>query len=285
MTLHHKTNMRPNLRFFAALLIAGSLASAAYAGPSELPDYSKDKNPVVQQQRECDPRWYISIGGGTDFDYGATDFSNSVNALVPAFGIGLNIKSHEYSGAYDTNFYRFQGEVGYVLLRNFEVFAMFKYSHADSQLTRGSTVTVLGGGPTFGLVDTWGDYTSYGGELGFRYFFLPQSVRFRPYVSIAGGATHVDSIDLSVHVVGDGTAFKGAFYNSSVVGTGSAMLGVEIPLACHFSVGVEGGVRYESSLSGNDRDLINQGYSAVTKINNAGDRLYCPLTAYVKFRF
>jgi hypothetical protein len=271
--------MKTRMIFTATLLTAG-LLTCGYAGQ----DYSKGKNEVVQQQPVCDPKWYFSIGAGTDFDYEATDFFNSARALVFGGAVLLDINSHTYDSVYNTNFYRIQGELGYVLTRHIEVFGMFKYSHADSEVTSGSTATVVGG-PTFVLTDHWGEYSAWGGELGLRYFFLPKEARFRPYVSVSGGATAVDSINLLVVDNTGGTAFDGALYDSSVVGTAALLAGIEVSVSCHFSVGVDAGVRYESQLEGNDTDLVAQGYSAISNVNNAGDRLYCPVTVYGKFRF
>lgn len=271
--------MKRILIFSAAFLTSG-LLTCGYAGQ----DYSKGKNEVVQQQPVCDPKWYISIGAGTDFDTEATDFFNSARALVFGGAVLLDINSHTYENVYNTNFYRIQGELGYVLTRHIEVFGLFKYSHADSEVTSGSTATIVGG-PTFVLTDHWGDYSAWGGELGLRYFFLPKEARFRPYVSVSGGATAVDSIDLLVVDNTGGTAFDGALYDSSIVGTAALLVGVEVSVSCHFSVGVDAGVRYESKLDGNDTDLTAQGFSAISNVNDAGDRLYCPVTIYGKFRF
>ena len=275
--------MKTTQTILSTVFLTSGFIISTFAGPASIPDYSKDKNPVVQQT-VCDPKWYISIGGGTDFDYQATDFFNSARSLVFGGAVLLDINSHTYDSVYNTNFYRIQGEVGYVLTNHIEVFGLFKYSHADSEVTSGSTATVVGG-PSFVLTDHWGDYSAWGGELGLRYFFLPKEARFRPYVSISGGATAVDSIDLLVIDSTGSTAFKGALYDNSVVGTGALLIGLEVRVTCHFSVGADAGVRYESKLEGNDTDLTAQGYSAISNVNDAGDRLYCPLTVYAKFRF
>ena len=265
----------------AALLTAG-LLTTSFAGPG--PDYSKDSKQTVTQTVADNPRWYFSIGGGTDFDYGVTDFSNKLFADLG--GPALDIRSHSMSDVYDTNFYRIQGELGYVICPNLEIFGMFKYSAADSEPTRGSFLVLPPNGARAEIFDKWGNRDEYGGELGLRYFFLPKEARIRPYISIGGGATFVDSIDIKASL-GDGTVlFNGGIYDSSVVGTASVLVGVEVAVARHFFVGVDAGLRYESTLSDNDRDLVAAGFIPVKPINdNASDRLYCPLTVYAKFRF
>ena len=65
-------------------------------------------------------------------------------------------------------------------------------------------------------------------------------------ISLSGGATHVDSIDISTtaQLVGGGTpeflVYKGGFFNDSWVGAGTALLGVEFIVACHWAIGVNG---------------------------------------------
>jgi hypothetical protein len=85
-----------------------------------------------------------------------------------------------------------------------------------------------------------------------------------------------------------------------VVGTGAAMLGLEVPINCHWAFGVEGGIRYESAPDGTDvirrtftyYDGVGSGAQGTYNLsnnpghyNNAGDRLYFPANIYLKFRF
>src|SRR6266849_97640 len=92
---------------FYALLSLFTLGSA-YAGS---PDYSKGKN-MVEPAPVCDPRWYISIGGGIDFDYGATDFVNGFDGGLDNTGLAATIRERSYNDVYDNTLYRIQGEVG-----------------------------------------------------------------------------------------------------------------------------------------------------------------------------
>lgn len=274
---------------------------SAYAGSA---DYSKDKA-IVQPAPVCDPRWYISIGGGLDLDYQATNFVNGTN-FEPYAGNPtdqIRLGGHTYDSVFGDTLYRIQGELGYVLNDHIELFGLFKYAG--------------GYGDTFGDIDYetsssypiktyFGEYRSWGGELGLRWFFFPkqnEAWHVRPYVSISGGATFVQSISVdSEYSYGTNSylpAFKGNLYDDSIVGTGALMIGLEVPINCHWSFGVEGGVRYESKLDSTDVIRRTFGYydtnpallgsynvsANAANYNDAGDRLYFPANIYLKFRF
>jgi hypothetical protein len=304
--------------FFIMAVATAGIVPAMLAGPEPLADRSKDKEVQMEQQAPlCDPRWYISIGGGADFDLGSTKISHGFDANVfadtPASfftPFDLHFRSHDWSDVYD-NAWRIQGELGYVLSQHLEVFGRFKYEHADSAGRTSGDHIVVGGRNGFRVfldfpVSTeFSDYSSWGGELGFRFFFLPKESRLRPYVAFSGGASHVDSIDFAMFAdftgFGDGGPgfdfLRGSFFEDSWVGTASAVLGLEVALNCHWALGVEGGARYDSKLSPDDstftgRRLIldplfaNFPLRPFRPINNdSGDRWTVPVTGYVKFRF
>src|SRR5262249_15909196 len=127
------------------------------------------------------------------------------------------------------------------------------------------------------------DYNSYGFQLGVRYFFLPKTSRLRPYVSIAGGASHVDSIGVDTAAEPSNIVIsRSHFFDDSWVGTVTGLVGVEYSLSCHFGVGINAGVGYSSPLSEDDSDVQDP----VSKVNDdAGDRVYFPVAVYAKIRF
>jgi hypothetical protein len=194
------------------------------------------------------------------------------------------------------------------MTQHLEVFGSFRYSHAEGVNRTTEHVFVdlsrIGGSTRadFPFVRDWSDYSSWGGELGFRYYFFAREARFRPYLSLSGGASHTDAIDISTRI--DLTnfggppgfpIFKGGFFDDSLVATGSALLGLEFRLACHWAVGVESGIRYETKLGDNDSDY--KGLAAFDTLfavplrafrpsnDDAGDRWSVPVTGYLKFRF
>ncbi|MEY2480391.1 MAG: hypothetical protein QOI04_1318 [Verrucomicrobiota bacterium] len=273
----------------STLLLTAGLITSSFAGPESLRDNSKDKM-VQAVEPTCDPRWYISIGGGVDFNQG--EFSNG---LVTTAGLtDLDIKSRDWNDVYN-NFFRGQVEVGYVLTNHIELFAQFRYTSASSNLVHGSTASLFGIS-TREYFSEWSDYNSWGGDVGVRYFFLGKQAKIRPYISLAGGAAWVDSIRLhatqsSPFFVGGQpfTIYDGGFYDETTVWSGAAMLGVEFNVTCHVAVGIESGVRYESTLDGNDRDFNADPLAAINALaalnNDNGDRLSVPVTVYAKLRF
>ena len=84
--------------------------------------------------------------------------------------------------------------------------------------------------------DEFADYNSWGGELGFRFFFLSRQARWRPYVAISGGASYVDNIEMSTFAdlmiggSGDDLVLRATFFNESWIGTGSVVLGLDVNL-------------------------------------------------------
>jgi hypothetical protein len=300
------------------LAVAASLVGiyTAMAGPAPLAVSSKDKEVQMEQAPVCDPHWYFTIGGGAEFDIGDSSlvngFSLPFTAEIPSFpgvtAARYEINSRNWNDFYDTT-WRIQGEAGYALTSHLEIFGLFKYAHADASSGFAGIGDILIFNPFIGnltsttpLSARFDDYSSYGGQLGFRFFFLPKQSRFRPYLSLSGGATHVDSINATI--VADTTSiggpndflfYRGGFFSDSWTASGAAMLGLEVSLACRWALGVEGGVRYESRLGQNDSDLKGLRFfddefatplRSFRPVNdNAGDRWTVPVTGYVKFRF
>lgn len=295
--------------FSGAFLIIG-LSALVCAGPEPMGDYSKEKNPIVEQLPVCDPRWYISLGGGIDVDLGSTEVTNAFESNFtvpipdfPGFAPArFELKSRDWNDAYD-DAWRIQGEIGYVLTSHLEIFGLFKYDQADSsgQIDIGRMLFDI---PTsiFPLSARFEDYTAWGGELGFRFFFLTKDAIVRPYIALSGGATHVDSIGATiladVRSIGgpeDFVVYRGAFFEDSWSATGAAMFGLEVRLACHWSLGLEGGVRYENRLGQDDSDFKGLRFfddvfalhlKEFRPLNDdSGDRFFLPVNGYVKVRF
>jgi hypothetical protein len=278
--------------FFAAVGILPCVS----AGPEPSPDRSKDKEVQMVQQPVCDPRWYFSIGGGGDFNIGDNTLNEEVTVNGSRaegssrfFDSNAVVREHSFDDIYDNGWHA-QGEVGYALTQHLELFGTFRYAHADAiGRTPGGPVAVQASpsGPTTFFptsTDKFGDYDSWGGELGLRLFFVPRQARFRPYIALSGGASYVDDIEISTFAdlsnIGgsiDDLVLRTSFFRDSWIGTGSAVLGVDVNLTCRWTLGVNGGVRYQSPLNDNDSDLIRE--------NDSGDRWTVPVTGYVKFRF
>ncbi len=283
--------MSPTRKF--SLLAAGIVLlglSRAFAGPEPIVDTGK--NVVQQAEPECN--WYFSLGGGFDVDYGGTDFVRE-HTIPSLAGIAtFHNSATSWDDAFDTP-YRIEGEFGYALGQHFEFFGRFSYSEADGQSTE-SYIAVNNIG--LETENKWDDYRSYGGEVGLRYHFLSRDHCIRPYISLSGGVSRVDNIGVTVRAANNTGGFNagdvlydGAFYGNSTVATGSVLTGLEVRVARCFSVGADAGLRYHSKLAGDDDDLRQSTpagffFPNLDKVNNnAGDRLFCPVTFYAKIRF
>ena len=267
--------MSKQIFLVVSLLVARGILS--FAGPVEL---SKDKmiQPVTPT---CDPRWYFSIGGGGEFNTNATDLQNA--SVITGNGVPIgNVKSSDFNDAYDVAFYSVEAEVGRVLTDRIEVFGQFNYVASATSNWIHHAVSINAGSPTF-LSIKFDDYNSYGFQLGARYFFVSKEARLRPYFSIAGGGAHVDSIGAeSALEPSNVVVSRPHFFDDSWVGTVTGLVGVEYSVSCHLAVGINAGLGYSSTLTGDDADLAGP----VAKSNdNVGDRLYCPVTVYAKVRF
>ncbi|HXY60446.1 MAG TPA: hypothetical protein VEH26_02445 [Chthoniobacterales bacterium] len=264
----------------SALVLSMFIAGGAfcYAGPVQIP-MEKTVQPVTPV---CDPRWYFSVGGSGEFDTDITDLQNSAVITAPGGQVLGQINSHDFDDAYGAAFYSIKAEVGRVITDRIELFGLFNFaaSATENWIHHAGTINV---GSVIPLSVKFDDYTSYGFQFGARYFFVPKEARLRPYASIAGGASHVESIGVE-SAVGQTTTVisRSHFFDDSWVGTVTGLGGVEYTLCCHWAIGVNAGLGYSSPLSQDDSDF--QG--PVSKVNNdVGDRVYCPVTIYAKVRF
>lgn len=306
----------------ALLLSGGVLVNSTYAGPEAIS--AKDKNPIVEVPTSCDPKWYVSVGAGTEFD-GGNDFSNGFEEFND-FGIittDLHVKSRDYDDVYK-NWVNINAEVGYALTNHLEIFGKFNYTQADSQFITGSSLVIDSPINPFsplaiGLPFTskFSNYESWGGELGLRFFFLGKQSRIRPYISLSGGVNFVDDIDLHVKsdfLNIDFTVYEGDFYDATTMATGTALFGLEFQvIPCRFSITVDAGVRYNSGLDGDDSDFSSSSssnsnmatflhenigtngsseglqqalLSSLSHLNNnGGERWSIPVNVAAKFRF
>ena len=232
------------------------MLTSAFAGPERID--SKDK--MVMAPPPCDPRWYVSLGGSVDFDVNS-DFASGFTA-EPIGAADVTIVSRDYDDVFEGT-YNIQGEVGYVLTNHIELFGTFRYTHADSKIVTGSFSDF--GNFQLNYVSQYGDYDSFGGELGLRYYFLPKDAKIRPYVSVSGGAAFVQAIGLHADSSFLGTPFTfydDSFYDDSIVASISGLLGVEFNVTCHLSVGIDAGLRWQSELEDDDSGFDRASASA-----------------------
>lgn len=301
-----------SIRSFAKLFVYFVLASSASADPGPASGLSTAANPIVEPSPICDSKWYITVGGGLDVDLGTTNatqgfdaetltFAPSGNGMLDLIDVEARFHSHKWSDAFG-NSWNVDTEAGRVLGPHLEIFGLFKYASAAGNsvgddhlllMNRTSLATT-----DISVITEFGNYNSVGGELGFRAFFLPNNSRFRPYVALSGGTAHVNDIGIIMRGSSGEIIYHGGFFNGTWVGTGTAKLGIKVDLDCRWSIGVEGGFRYESSVESDDAAFhpgffrvdgpqpFEVGLKSITSFNQSpGDRCYWPVNGYVKFRF
>src|SRR3979411_2983834 len=82
----------------AAFTFTAGILQPLFGGPE--PIRANDKE-VPMVQAACDPRWYLSAGGGTDIDTGS-EFSNGLHNVESSMLVttDLRIKSRNYNDVY-----------------------------------------------------------------------------------------------------------------------------------------------------------------------------------------
>lgn len=272
----------------AALLSVTLLGSSAFAGPED----SKDAKKQVIEQPDTAPRFYLSLGGSTDFDIHAV--YQTVDAVGTINGLPASIESRTFGATHDQPF-GVHLELGYVINPHWELFGTVYYNGAGGDETRVGRVADPAGliGPAGGRYDLdaeFGDYHSVGIQLGARYFFLPKTARLRPYVSLSVGGRYIDSQDITFKVAG--ASVSSSFYDDSFSLSTSALSGIEFAVSERFSVGVESGISYHFEQTERDERLTpaagkfaGGALNGLQNANDDGDRLYIPVAVYGKFRF
>lgn len=284
-----KSKFIPSIPFAAALLSVTLLGSSAFAGPEE----PKDAKKQVIEQPDTAPKWYLSLGGNTDFDLHAVYYT--VDAVGSVFGLPATVESRSFGATHDQP-YSIHAELGYVINPHWELFGTVYYDAADGNEERVGTVsdpagTIGAAGGKYRLNAEFDDYHSVGIELGARYFFLPKTARVRPFISVSAGGRYIDSQDITFSVAGAGSTST-SFYDDSFALSASFLAGVEFAVTERFSVGLQSGISYQFEQSERDEKLTPNsaqfntgGIANLQGSNDDGDRLYIPVAVYGKFRF
>lgn len=273
----------------AALLSVTLLGSSAFAGPED----SKDAKKQVMEQPDTAPKFYLSLGGNTDFDLHAVYYTT--DAVGSAFGLPATVEARSFGATHDQP-YSVHAEFGYVASPHWEIFGTVYYDGADGNDERVGTVSDPTGaigavGAKHALNAEFDDYHSIGIELGARYFFLPKTARLRPFISVSAGGRYIDSQDITFSVAGVGST-TASFYDDSFSLSASFLAGVEFAITDRFSVGVQSGISYQfeqterdEKLTPNSAQFTTGGIAGLQGANDDGDRLYIPVAVYGKFRF
>ena len=250
-------------------------------------------------------RWSFNPVMGTELDTGGA-FVNSASESVAANGtlygaaasiaVTFTAEDQEFDDVYNNPFVMGLG-FNYGISNKEEVFGNFRYTHADSEkfdavtvdaaVTWGATALTLGI-PIEGEFD---DYSAWGLEAGYRYFYNPVSFKnlpgtLHPFASAAIGFKRVNDIDLDLTFNGaeiDSVLTGIKFYDDSFAVTGGLIAGLRYDISPRIALGFETGIRYEGDLSEDDTTISGTG--TFEEVNDDGDRWSIPVRAGLNIKF
>ncbi len=300
-----------------SLLLAALAAAAlpAFAGETYSAS-SKDKNPVIEKP-STEPRFYIDLLAGGEFDNGLTDFISNGNANLNTFAggfptpivdvararpaaiavvplIGL-FQARDFQETHDVAVVNGRLELGYHVLPYLSAFVGGTYSHAGGN-NRANVGTVLDptgffGSPRgrFDLYAGVGQYQAFSGIAGIKLntprtildlLHIPRAIK--PYLVLSAGGKYVDDQNIRFYTDNASIVDTGRLrlYEASWVFTAEAQLGYELQLTRSLSINLENGYGYDTApQQGGSLPGEYQG------INRSGSRFYSTVSLGAKLSF
>ena len=190
-------------------------------------------------------QWSVAPVAGADFNAGG-DFNKTATGTHIQNGrsVPISLTAKKFSDYYDTPITA-GVSLGYGISDRGEVFGSFSYEHASGKSAPAGTATVSSGTVAVNLKPD--DLDQYNLEIGYRRF-IETGTAFLPYVAASVGAARVSRIDATFST----PRFTGTFgfYDASTIAVAGLSAGVTYAVAPGAAVGLETGVRYNSSLTG-----------------------------------
>ena len=271
-----------------AALLSASLCARAGTETTDTKD-AKDKN--VIQQPMIEPKFWIDLAAGGEFDIHATKFLSDSAAQFR--GLPAQIQSRDFSSTHDAGVINGRLEVGYKVLPYLSVFGGFIYSHAGGQDTRrvGRVFDPNGvygpAGGDYNLYGNFGQYEAYSGIAGVK-INTPRTVLdllhipkfISPFASLSGGGKYIEEQRADFYAKDGRIVSSGheALYDGSFVFTGEAELGYDAKITRNFDITLESGYGY-------DTKPHHGTISGVDHANRDGDRLYSTVNLGAKLKF
>lgn len=278
--------MNKKLPFLLALSTL-CLTAVSHAGE----DPSKSSKEVIEKPL-ADPRFFVSLEAGGEFDIHATKFISNGGGNFGAGGLTLpaKVQSRDFTTMHDPVL-NGRLKAGYKVTPAFEVFAGFVYSHADGDSHGAGRVSDPAGvfGPNGGVYELdfkVSEYEAYTGQAGFnltipRYVLdlihAPKSIT--PFLSATAGGKYVQEQHARVKA-GNFVNQDLGLYDDSWVFTANVTLGYNLQLSRSFSVVFESGYGYDSRPERSDDRL-----GGVVGVNDGGSRLYSTVSLGGKVSF
>jgi opacity protein-like surface antigen len=213
----------------------------------------------------------------------------ALNPNLPAVAAELRIQARSFDDIYGEAA-SFGVEGAYGLGGGLELIGALRSITADEGQVQVGTAFVPALSASLPVIGRFGEFQSLSIEGGVRQHF-DRGGGFMPYIGGRVGVTQVDAIRASFTVpvpagVGaepnDIALNNVRFYDDSTAFTLGLDVGASVELTPGFEISIETGLRYQSSLEDDDRDIGGLGLAA---INDEGDRLSVPLTVKGTFRF
>lgn len=299
MLLHSIRSLKTGSLLLAALAAA---ALPAFAGDTTVTTSSKDKNPVIEKPM-TEPRFYVSLLAGGEFDNGLTDFLSNGNATFAATNnraaialigspLDARFQARDFQETHDVAAVFGRLELGYKVLPYLSVFAGGTYSHAggDDRANVGTVIDTFGAfgapGRRFDLYAGVGQYQSFSGIAGIKLntprtildlLHIPRAIK--PYLVLSAGGKYVDSQYIRFYTDNTAIVDSGRFklYDESWVFTTEAQLGYELQLTRNISVNLENGYGYDTAPS--------RGSLPAFGVNASGSRFYSTVSLGAKLSF
>lgn len=238
------------------LLVAAAVASLA---------------PAAARAEGIEGRWSLSLQGGTDLELSGNVHEAGSGTVL---ALPTSVQAKSFSDVYDPSF-RGQASLGYGIGPKSEVFLRGSYYKMSSNTLQVGTVAGLA------LNADFADYKEWGAELGYRYYFQAEQP-FKPYLALSGGLRFLSELPSTFSVPAAGVVLDDVpFYDGSTVGVFGADLGFSYDLNENVALGLEAGLRYQTSPS----DIEGLAGTGLEAINDTGSRWSVPVLASVTFRF
>ena len=283
-----------------SLLLATLAAAAlpAFAGDSVSTTSSKDKNPVIEKPA-TEPRFYVDLLAGGEFDSAVTSFISNGNGFLPARpgspGLGIsssNIQARDWSEAHDQAVINGRLELGYKVKPYLSLFVGFTYSHSggDSRADVGFVRTTFpNAGGAFrddALYAGVGQYQAFAGRAGFKLttprtllnlLHIPQAVK--PYASFSAGGKYLDAQYIRFYTDNPAVVDTGRLklYDDSWVFSVEGNLGYDLQLTRNIDVILESGYGYDTA--------PEHGNLPVAGVDRVGSRVYSTVSLGAKLTF
>lgn len=235
-------------------------------------------------------QWSVRVMGGLDLPAGGR-LHDGTQAAVPNLGAldpalaGLSGRL-DISGRGNQRFFNGGAagavEIGYAIRPGGEIFGGFRYQGNGPGEAVVGTAVVPDLGAELPVFGRFGRLRAYTGELGYRHYFMRDSV-VRPYVAGRAGVTFTESIDATFRVPGTAIVLPDTpFYRNSVSATVGGDIGAALQLTKGLDLNIETGLRWTSGLRTNDEVLPALG---LQEVNQAGGRVDVPIRAGFTVRF